>query len=393
VTFQIISKNNTRKEKSKNKPNRLNQHDMLRQLIIMPRSKDTERDAEKYIFDELKSKKWNTSNPTRNLEGEVYTQNQVNGHDELARCLEGGIPENVVKLDESNFWVIEAKKSNTESDKALEEAIGYAEKINQSTIIKAKIATGVAGNFSDTFITKSVFFNGKKFEPIIINGKEVTGILHKEIAQKLLQKNTNILEDVPIDKKLFLSKAETINGILHLGGINKNDRAKVMASLLLSLVDDTPPNRNARPSVLIHDINSRAKSILTRQEKGNFADYIKIALPPTEDNHRKYRNALVHTLQELESLDIRSAMNAGDDILGEFYEVFLKYGNGAKEIGIVLTPRHITRFAVDVLNIGSQDIIFDPTCGTGGFLVAALDYVKNNEPTQLDKFKSNIFWD
>ena len=37
-------------------------------------------------------------------------------------------------------------------------------------------------------------------------------------------------------------------------------------------------------------------------------------------------------------------MRSGKDVLGKFYEVFLKYGNGAKEIGIVLTPRHITRF-------------------------------------------------
>jgi hypothetical protein len=28
-------------------------------------------------------------------------------------------------------------------------------------------------------------------------------------------------------------------------------------------------------------------------------------------------------------------------------EVFLKYGNGAIEISIVLTPRHVTRFAVE----------------------------------------------
>ncbi len=34
-------------------------------------------------------------------------------------------------------------------------------------------------------------------------------------------------------------------------------------------------------------------------------------------------------------------MNSGTDVLGKFYEVFLKYGNGAKEIGIVLTPRHV----------------------------------------------------
>ncbi|MCC8368953.1 MAG: SAM-dependent methyltransferase [Rickettsia endosymbiont of Oxypoda opaca] len=86
-------------------------------------------------------------------------------------------------------------------------------------------------------------------------------------------------------------------------------------------------------------------------------------------------------------------MASGNDILGKFYEKFLKYGNGAKEIGIVLTPRHIAQFATEVLDIKYNDYVFDPTCGTGGFLVAAFDYIKSNSNTnQIDIFKNyNIF--
>jgi type I restriction enzyme M protein len=73
--------------------------------------------------------------------------------------------------------------------------------------------------------------------------------------------------------------------------------------------------------------------------------------------------------------------------------VFLKYGNGAKEIGIVLTPRHLTRFAIETVGVGPTDIVLDPACGTGGFLVAAFDHVRrtSSEP-QLDRFKRhNLF--
>jgi len=69
-------------------------------------------------------------------------------------------------------------------------------------------------------------------------------------------------------------------------------------------------------------------------------------------------------------------MASGNDVLGKFYEKFLKYGNGAKEIGIVLTPRHITEFASEVLDVKYNDYVLDPTCGTGGFLVSAFDYSK-----------------
>jgi hypothetical protein len=67
----------------------------------------------------------------------------------------------------------------------------------------------------------------------------------------------------------------------------------------------------------------------------------------------------------------------------------LKYGNGAKEIGIVLTPRHLTRFSAEVLNINENDFVFDPTCGTGGFLVAALDEVRKKckDDKKIDLFK------
>src|SRR5205085_6737146 len=136
--------------------------------------------------------------------------------------------------------------------------------------------------------------------------------------------------------------------------------------------------------------NARAERILRQEQKAEFVGYITIALPTTEDNHVKFKTALVRTIQELRKLNIRSAMNSGTDVLGKFYEVFLKYGNGAKEIGVVLTPRHVTRFAVDALGVGANDIVFDPACGTGGFLVAALDHVRRSVGgAPFDRFKKN----
>ena len=86
-------------------------------------------------------------------------------------------------------------------------------------------------------------------------------------------------------------------------------------------------------------------------------------------------------------------MNSGTDILGNFYEVFLKYGNGAKDIGIVLTPRHITSLFAHVINVNHKDFVYDPTCGTGGFLVAVFDRVRaisSEEDTEVFK-KNQIF--
>ena len=75
----------------------------------------------------------------------------------------------------------------------------------------------------------------------------------------------------------------------------------------------------------------------------------------------------------MERLNVRSIMRSGVDFLGQFYETFLRYGQDAKKLGIVFTPRHITRMCADLVGVGLGDTVYDPACGTGGFLVAAFD--------------------
>ena len=84
-------------------------------------------------------------------------------------------------------------------------------------------------------------------------------------------------------------------------------------------------------------------------------------------------------------------MNSEADILGKFFETFLRYGNDAKELGIVFTPRHIIKFMIDLIDVNPNDTVYDPTCGTGGFLVSAFMKMKNmvgNNVGALKKIKS-----
>lgn len=60
------------------------------------------------------------------------------------------------------------------------------------------------------------------------------------------------------------------------------------------------------------------------------------------------------------------------DFLGQFYIEFLKYSNSDKGLGIVLTPKHITDFMVEVACINKDDVVFDNCTGTGGFLISAM---------------------
>lgn len=352
------------------------------------KSSSTEVDAYIYIKSELKKLGWDARNPSRTATGQVYTQNECFSHPELKKFLGRDTPENIVKINESNFWVIEAKRSRNELKKAAKEAQEYADEINESSQIKAIIVSGVAGNDADGYLISNLFLENKRFKPITINERNTTGLLTPELVKILLKSKKAGINDVPINENQFFQAANRINKALHIGKINKNLRAKVIAALLLSLVDETQPDTNKSLRVLINDINTRVEEVLLRNNKGEFASRVKIELPTSMDNHVKYKRALVSTIQELNSLNITSAMMSGNDILGKFYETFLKYGNGAKEIGIILTPRHITKYAADVLDITHNDVLLDPTCGTGGFLVAAFDKVRlNSNSKQLEKFK------
>ena len=361
----------------------------------MAKHKSSEVHAYVYIKEQLRILGWDVRNPSKAPEGEVYTQNECLQHPEIKKCLLLDRPENVIKLSEYQYWIIEAKPSHEQLDSALEEAKTYSDKINsKGKKITSLIVTGIAGNDEDTYLVKHRYWNGTSYVPINVNGQEPTGLLSKELAYELLTtKNPNI-EDIPsIPETVFLQKAESINEILHNGGINLNIRARYIAALILCYAAKTMPNRDNEPKVLIEEINSRVEEVLDKEGKGEFSTYVNLSLPTKRDNHVKIKNAILRTFQELDNLNIRSAMNSSTDVLGKFYEVFLKYGNGAKEIGIVLTPRHITEFAAEVINITHNDIVYDPTCGTAGFLVAAFDYVrKNSTEIQTNKFKQNCIF-
>lgn len=60
------------------------------------------------------------------------------------------------------------------------------------------------------------------------------------------------------------------------------------------------------------------------------------------------------------------------DLLSELYGGAYSDGHN---LGIVLTPEHITELCCELLELRKGDTIFEPCCGTGRFLVCAMRYV------------------
>ncbi len=77
--------------------------------------------------------------------------------------------------------------------------------------------------------------------------------------------------------------------------------------------------------------------------------------------------------------------NIGYDVLGRFYVEFIRYAQSQQKQGLVLTPPHITELFCDLAELRLTDTIYDPCCGTGGFLVAGMQRLFNLAGNDIEK--------
>lgn len=89
------------------------------------------------------------------------------------------------------------------------------------------------------------------------------------------------------------------------------------------------------------------------------------------------------------------------DIKGDIYENLLQKSAESSGAGQYFTPRSIIKAIVECINPKPLETISDPTCGTGGFFLGAIEYLNNNynnellikEKKEFLKFKTFHGWD
>jgi type I restriction enzyme M protein len=91
----------------------------------------------------------------------------------------------------------------------------------------------------------------------------------------------------------------------------------------------------------------------------------------------------------VEELQIYNLSTTSDDVKGIAFEKFL--GRTFRgELGQFFTPRTIVDFMVEVLDPQEGEVICDPCCGSGGFLIKAFEYVRSKIEQEIHSAKEKI---
>ncbi len=98
------------------------------------------------------------------------------------------------------------------------------------------------------------------------------------------------------------------------------------------------------------------------------------------NNYMKNGTLMRQVINKVNGIDF----NASDDrhIFGDIYEKLLRDLQSAGNAGEFYTPRAVTQFIVEQVNPRLGERILDPACGTGGFLVCAIEHLRKQAKTE-----------
>lgn len=106
-----------------------------------------------------------------------------------------------------------------------------------------------------------------------------------------------------------------------------------------------------------------------------------------QKSQNKIRNAVTLRKLIVDLIDTHNWSATGADIKGDAYEALLE--RGAEDVksgaGQYFTPRALISAIVDCVQPTADDTIMDPAAGTGGFLLAAHDYIQDRHGHDLTR--------
>ncbi len=306
--------------------------------------------------------------------GVVVRQNEYKAYPELAGIFAGksktgkgdAYPDFLVISEETRrpLMVIETKADAKEIAQALQEASEiYATACREAG--HSVIAVGIAGQEKTGLKIAVSTFLESKWRPVLYEQNPISWLPTPQDLEKLIGSHPtfDVAPIVP-SAEVLAEKADFINRVLREAGVKDEYRPAYVGAMMLALWQ-SKGQLERDPEAILKSINIYCEEAFTKAGKPELAKSLAV----NEANHA-LANSLWKILATLEKMNVVNA-SFDHDYLGQLYETFFRY-TGSNTIGQYFTPRHIALFMADLCETTPNDIVIDPACGTGGFLVAAL---------------------
>lgn len=334
--------------------------------------------AEELLVELLRAQGWETRRPPA---GEMLRQQEYKDHAHLAAILKGisksghgdGKPEAflVDRVTRQPLAVIEVKSDA----RALEQAVKEVTTVYGRACVAAgfyPLAIALAGTTEDNFAVRVLKWTGSRWLPVTYDGNPIGWIPNRKDIERLSTADADreIRPSVP-PPQVLADRADEINRLLRESGIKDEFRPAVVGAIMLALWQ-SKGNIRKDPNHILLDINQACEKAFWRAKKADLAKSIRV----DEANEDLAVNAR-RIVTILERLNV-TVLTAEHDYLGHLYEAFFRY-TGGNTIGQYFTPRHVSEFTAALLDVDSSDVVLDPSCGTGGFLIAVMNRISKVE--------------
>ncbi|HEX8198603.1 MAG TPA: N-6 DNA methylase [Pyrinomonadaceae bacterium] len=186
-----------------------------------------------------------------------------------------------------------------------------------------------------------------------------------------LQKTDNLLSVFEVIHNYIyandgLSPQQTLEEIMRVLFVKIADEGLKSKQFFITSEEIELTNKGIQVESFLHRISE-----LFEQTKQNFADVFdlneKVKLSP---------NALAYTVNKLQHISLTDSCN---DSKGLAFQKFL--ANHEKgESGQFFTPSAVVDFCVNMIKPQPDETIIDPACGSGGFLLSSLRFMRRSFP-------------
>lgn len=291
--------------------------------------------------------------------------------------------------------VIEAKRPAKDLDSAINQAIeNYANPLNIPIIF--------------VFNSGAFYACSKERQPIKIDNIEINDFVDEATLIRLIDGGFNI-ESVPagfsITRNELLKKFKSANNLLRKAGLRVGyERFSVFSDLMFlklkddfsdigaftvgeefdkvcnwkKLIDKFPPrNENGNYCIEDSEVKLYLEDTIKKKLREAYGDVFETSL------NIKDETILLELIEQIDSIPFK---NIESDVKGDAFEFFLRnITNGNKDLGEYYTPRHIVKMIVKFLNPIYGEKIYDPCCGTGGFLLECFKYLRQYTDITITK--------